>query len=287
MTIPAWADRALEAFRPGIAFRADGPNPARMAQWQGISERLHRRWAEIGADGWRVPDSHPSYSGLIRNGYLHPASEYVRQGILECAIESAMDLGSNKHPSDVINAVRRLDELNDEISELAGLLARKFRARQQCIDEFALTDRGTDADEGSPDPFDLFGALELALARPERVGHRIESFLAIAATGSNPNPTWAEMLDEASWRMPRIVGAMGVGDITEIGSTTKKTAWSPWTRRLLARLGGWCGNGLPDGFFLECLTNEQIATLAAVIFDAPGDAQINAEQIRKLRSRIN
>lgn len=276
--MPEWARRAIDAYRPSVAYGSEHPNKARFGQWQAMRERLGRRWHELAPDGWRVPKDHSAYAGLIRAGYLHPPADCVRQAILESAIESAWELASGREPVAVVDAVRRVDELNEEISELAKLLARKFRARQQYLDDFLLNDRGADAEECSPDPFELAGAVEQTLIRTNQAHRQIGLVLSAA-------PTWADTLETVADRMPRVVGPMDAADLAVIGGATNKTEWSPWLQRLIARLGGWFGFGLPDGFLLRCLTNEQIASLAVVVFDAPDGAKINGEQVRKLRAR--
>jgi hypothetical protein len=53
---------------------------------------------------------------------------------------------------------------------------------------------------------------------------------------------------------------------------------------LVARLSDWPGNGLPDGFFLSCLTRDQLATLLTVVLDAPPTAY-NRQQMGELIKR--
>lgn len=289
--LPDWALRALGHFKPLPGYRGDAPDPDRLRHWHGFSERFTRRWADLAPDGWRVPDDHPRYEGLRRSGYIFPPSEYVRQGILECAIESAREMGANKKPSRVVDAVRNLDRLNEEISKSAKLLAALFREREQLRTDYGLSDLPKDAEEGFPDPFRLLGALEIALtADREREGRcmdgeQISSFFAVIATsGATPAPEWPVVLDEVAQRLPRTVTSMEAGDIAMMGSRTNKSLWSPWALRMIACLGDRAGNGLPHSFFLDCLTNEQLAMLAEVSFDAPAGV-FNADQMRKLKTR--
>lgn len=74
-----------------------------------------------------------------------------------------------------------------------------------------------------------------------------------------------------------------MGDDAVIGSATKKSEWSPLALQLIGRLNDSGSHGLPDGFFLKCLTNKQLATLAEVAFNAD-DIKINESQMRKLKT---
>lgn len=290
MEIPKWAERALAHFRPMPAYRSDAPDPDRWAQWLAFESRFRARWAELDSEKWRVPDDHPRYAWLRRE-YIFPPSEYVRQCILECAIESAWELGAGKTPQRTIEAVRKLDCLNDEVSETAAKLARLLRDREKQINDYFLNDVPKDQEENFPDAMRLFGAFEIALKRPDFQGWaydakpEIEALLNLAATHSSTAPDWAAVLDELAWRLPRTVTSLDAGDIAVLGSKTNKSDWSPWVLRLIGRLDDWAGNGLPKGFFLGCLTNDQLASLAMVAFDAEPDAPINMEQMRAAKKR--
>lgn len=221
---------------------------------------------------------------------MFPVPDYVRQCILECALECALDLAAGKSPDRVVAAVKELDALNDQISELSGTLAAIYRQRNSLKEEFGLTDRSRDADEGAADPFRLLGALELALGRPDLLGwglgasDELAALYSIAASQSRKGPEWADLLDEASYRYPRAPGLLDPADVAMIGGRTNKSPWSPWALRLIGALGDWAGNGLPKGFFLSCLQNSQLATLAEVAFGAPPGA-FSDEQMRKLKGR--
>jgi hypothetical protein len=186
--------------------------------------------------------------------------------------------------------VRELDRLNDLISEGAQALAILFKQRAQIKDDFYIGDRQADEQEAAPDAFRLAGALELTLKkhqfRTASFEHRsgLETFYRAMNSSNGREPTIADLLDEISWRMPRVVTSFDPGDIAVMGSKTNRSEWSPWALRLIARLDDWPGNGLLDGFFLDCLTNEQLATLAMVSVDAPPGAY-SAPQIRELKKR--
>jgi hypothetical protein len=191
----------------------------------------------------------------------------------------------------VIDAVRQLDELNNNISATAEALAKLFRDREELISAFLLSDRTTDQEEGFPDPFRLLGALRLALTEDrERSGNRWwadelgDFFDTIRTSGSTRTPEWPEVLDEVAFRLPRIVSPMEAGDIATMGSRTNHSEWSPWALRLVARLDGAAGAGLPKSFFLDCITRDQLATLAMIAMDAPPDA-FSGPQMRELVKR--
>lgn len=289
MSLPPWAIRALDHFKPQPGFRDTEPDPARLRQWEGFRARFETRWHELVPDQWKVPEHHPAYEWL-RFNYTYPPADYVRQCILEAAIECAWEMGANKQPTAVIAAVKELDSLNDQISETAGKLATLFRQRDQLREGYSLSDSSPDTEVTSPDAFRLPGLLELVFSK-----HRFRtasychkeglSTLYDALSSSNGEaPTIADLLDEISWRMPRVVTPFDAGDIAIMGSKTNRSEWSPWALRLVARLDDWTGNGLPDGFFLACLTHDQLATLLAVALDAPPDAY-NGPQMRELIKR--
>jgi hypothetical protein len=290
MVLPDWAIRALEHFRPLPPYRAAEPDPDRLRQWNVFRERFEVRWHELGPEQWKVPNEHPSYGSLRHQGYLYEPAEYVRQCILETAIECAWELGSNKQPSQVVEAVKELDRLNEKVSEAAEALATLLRQRDRLRLDFSLTDRNRDADAGTPDPFTLAGVLELTFRkdglRTSSYDYKrgLETLYDALSSSTGDAPTIADLLDEVAWRMPRVVTTFDAGDLAVIGSRTNSTEWSPWALRLVARLSDWAGNGLPDGFFLECLTHDQLATLAMVAVDAPPGVY-NAAQMRQLIKR--
>jgi hypothetical protein len=289
MELPGWALRALAHFKPLLGYRGDAPDPERLMQWEGFNTRFRQRWNDLAPDNWRVPENHQSYSYLERE-YRYPPSEYVRQCILECAIESAWEMGANKSPGAVVEAVREMDRINDKISECAATLATLFRQRDQLMSEYGLSDQRADVESELPDAFKLEGVLELTLSKDRfrtadyEYKEGLATLYTAIASSRRDAPTIADVLDEISYRQPRMAAPFEAGDIAVVGSRTNKSPWSPWALRMIARLGDWPGNGLPRTFFLDCLTNEQLSVLAEVSCDAPPGA-FNSEQMRKLRTR--
>lgn len=286
MSLPPWAVRALDHFKPTPGFRDTEPDPARLRQWEGFRARFEMRWFELAPNQWNVPEHHPAYEWLQHN-HTHPPAEYVRESILEVAIECAWEMGANKQPAAVIAAVKELDSLHDQITQAAAVLASLFRQRDQLCEEYSLSDSSPDAENSAPDAFRLAGLLELVFRkqhfRTASYRHKtgLEALYVALSSRGKPAPTIADLLDEISWRSARDVTPRDAGDIAIAGSTTNKTDWSPWALRLVARLDDWEGSGLPDGFFLSCLTYNQIATLLSVALDAPPEAY-NAKQMGNL-----
>ncbi|MDI3511600.1 MAG: hypothetical protein PWQ61_2365 [Betaproteobacteria bacterium] len=289
VSLPPWATRALDHFKPLPGFRDTEPDPARLRQWEGFRARFEKRWNELAPDQWKVPEDHSAYAWL-RFHYTYPPADYVRQCILEVAIECAWEMGANQRPGGVIAAVKELDSLNDQISQAAAHLASLFRQRDQLRDSFSLSDSSPDAEASAPDAFRLAGLFELVFSK-----HRfrtasyhykagLESLYDALSSSNGAAPTIADLLDEISCRMPRVVTPFDAGDIAIMGSKTNRSDWSPWALRLVARLSDWAGNGLPDGFFLACLTHDQLATLLTVALDAPPEAY-NGPQMRELIKR--
>ena len=289
VSLPPWALRALDAFKPEPGFRDTEPDPARLRQWEGFRTRFETRWNELAPDKWKVPELHPGYGWLLVN-HAYPPTEYVRQCILESAIECAWEMGANKRPAAVIAAVKELDTLNEQITQEAANLASLFRQREQLREDFSLSDSGPDAESSEPDAFRLAGLLELVFsshrfrtASYRNKGHLDALYDSLSSSG-RPAPTIADLLDQISLRSAREVTPRDAGDIAIVGSKTNRSDWSPWALRLVARLGERGGNGLPDGFFLTCLTHDQLATLLTVTLDAPPEAY-SGPQMRELIKR--
>lgn len=289
MSLPPWAVRALNHFKPSPGFRDTEPDPARLRQWEGFCARFEDRWRELAPDQWRVPENHSDY-GWLRAQYTYPPADYVRQCILEVAIECAWEMGANQRPECVIAAIKELDRLNEQIAQGAANLASLFRQRDLLREGYSLSDSSPDAEAASPDAFRLAGLLELVLgkhrfrtaSRHYRAG--LDALYDALSSSNGEAPTIADLLDEISWRMPRGVTPFDAGDIAIIGSKTNRSQWSPWALRMVARLSDWTGHGLPDGFFLSCLTHDQLATLLTVALDAPPGAY-NGPQMRELIRR--
>lgn len=288
MKLPDWAERALELFRPQILHGTDEPDPEHVRKFEQVEARFRKHWSEqLKPEKWRVPKQHPRYATLAAGSKYVPC-DIVRQTILEIAIESACDLGAGKRPQQTINAIKELDDLNCKISEEAEHLAALFRQRKQLKSDFQLTDQSM-TDQNYPDPFWIFGALQLASQHEKfRTWAHVyrTQIAAFLSTTRKPraNPDWADLLDQASYRESKSITGRDLGDIAVIGSTTNKTEWSQVALQLIGRLDDSISYGLPAGFFLKCLTNAQLASLASVAFNADSEGKINAEQIRKLKT---
>ena len=288
-SLPPWAVRALDHFKPLPGFRDTEPDPARLRQWEGFRARFETRWWELAPDQWKVPEDHPAYEWL-RFNYTYPPADYVRQCILEVAIECAWEMGANQRPGSVIAAVKELDILNDQISEAAAHLAGLFRQRDKLREGYSLSDSSPDAEASAPDAFRLAGLFELVFSKhhfrtaSSHYKAGLDTLYDALSSSNGAAPTIADLLDEISCRMPRVVTPFDAGDIAIMGSKTNRSEWSPWALRLVARLSDWAGNGLPDGFFLACLTHDQLATLLTVALDAPPEAY-NGPQMRELIKR--
>lgn len=287
MKLPDWAERALEIFRPPPVRETDESDSERAKQWGEVCTRFRNHWGDLESEKWKVPKTHLRYD-VIAAGSKYSAHECVRQQILEIAIEIAIDLGAGKHPKETIDAVKKLNLLNCEISEKAEQLAKKFREREALKSKFRLIDRSM-SDEDYPDPFWIFGALELA-AKQEKFcnwAHVYKSEITqFLSTTKKPraNPDWADLLDQASCRESKSVTGRDLGDIAVIGSTTNKSKWSQASLQLIGRLDDSISYGLPAGFFLKCLTYKQLAYLAGVAFNVDGEGAINEDQMRMLKN---
>lgn len=285
MALPEWAQRAFEKHKPHGVDR-NAPNPTRLAWWEACKRRFELRWADLAPDEWRVPQEHVCYALLRRTVILEP-TDYVRMCILETALDLAWKKSTGYLPREVASAVSELESLNIQIADAARNLAALFRLRATI--QFSHGVEEYDSEPTEPDPFDLWGALELSMEMP-RVSdwayvtqHEAAKFLTIARTHSGPPPEWSDMLDQVAERSRRGVVPSSAGDVAVMASRTNATEWSRWARVLLGTLDDWRGT-FTDGFLRECLTYNQLADLAEVALDAPAGAY-NAEQMRRLADR--
>jgi len=291
MKLPEWANRALDQFKPEVSYSKDEPNPEMLEKWRSIKKRFENRWSEIGPDDWKIPEQHPRYAAIGVH-CKYPPVDIFKQAILEISIESAWDISTGKTPKKILEAQGNLLHLNEEIIEAAENLARLFRRRQTLQADFHLTDKSLFYEQNRPDPFDVFGAFELALKGHEYCAWAMVDRPAIAAfmaaakksSAARPRPDWSALLDQVSYRETQTIIGRDAGDVAVLSGTTNKSDWSSLCRRLIARLDERHEFGFPDGFLLTWLTNSQLASLASVAFDAGPDAAINDDQIRKLKS---
>ncbi len=283
MGLPEWAERAFRKYEPAAGFDAD-PDPEMLAWWQQCKDRFERRWGDIAPEKWKVPVDAPCYAECRRLVAWEPA-DFVRECILETAIDLAAKKRDGKSPGKVAPAVKELDSLNDQIATKASELAYLFRQRDTIRRDHHIHDND---DFTVSDPFGFFDALEGAIRIPRvrrwvGVAHNeIQAFLQVARSQSREKPEWPDLLDQISSRMPRPAAPSFAADAAVKASRTKATDWSPWGVWLLGALDEW--NEFPPGFLRECLGHGQLATLAEVALDAPAGA-FNESQMKELRKR--
>lgn len=290
MKLPDWAERALEFTQPLPAHGSDSPHPDRLHQWQTYTQRFRAHWGDLAADGWRVPANDDAVYRDLRKHLTHSPGDYVRQCILEAAIMSAWEQATYRTPDRLKRNISKLAKVNQEISKAAGQLAALLRERDGLQFDYLLDDYLPHCDETAPDPLRLMDAYRLAMGQPEFsefafvASREIETFFTVLATHDRPAPTWAALLDEMANQGPRIVAALLPGDQAVTASKTGGTLWSAWALRLIGRLDER-GGGLPEGFLLGCLSNEQLAALATLATPTPEDVTYSATQMKELVKR--
>jgi hypothetical protein len=292
--LPDWASRVLNGRRPLPPYGETSPNSERMALWSAIHERFKKQWFEIDPDRWKVPQEHASYVHLISSGYIYSGSEYVKSGILECAVSIAFEIGTQKNPAGVKEAVAELKRLNGAISAQAENLAELFEKREELMTKWMLTDEWLLSGESagdSLDSFDFFDALELLLQRQPYyewgsvADEKVTAFLN-QRHQSRTSPDWQGLLTMIAERLQRQAAPTTAADSAVIASRKSQpseenhTNWSHWASRLIGSLDGHAGNGLPDGFFLSCLAPGDVASLARVALNAP-DGAFSDDRTRK------
>lgn len=274
MSIPAWAERALEAHkpRPSKWSKDNKPDSTAMALWESYTARFRRQWFALDVDRWRVP------KGASRERDCY--------NILTSALDCAKRLGKGAHPAKVVKTRKDLLALDDEISTVAAKLASLLRLRDGMQNDSGVANWRKD--EFDLDPMDLWDAMEMAFnphpgsgcEMPQAdVWPQLLKSLDIARTTSLSVPEWPDLLEQLGERFEPGTCTGEFPDITNHGSDTNKTPYSPWCRVLIQVLSEWQ--------LLDYLTYPQLASLASVAFDAPDEA-INDKQIAALvRRQVN
>ena len=276
MKLPEWAQRALVPASP----------ESEHGQWLAeMAEPLRKRWRDMQADAWKVPEWHASYSRGHYDETLTRA-DLVRKRILETTLDLAWDRRRGMEPKGAAQAAKKVEELNAHIVDTALLLAEMFEERAKLVHAHALEDQ---SEWCNGDPFDFWDAFEAAMQQTEFCGwaytaqHEINAFLRIAREQSRPRPGWSDLLGQLAFRPHEPVRVTDASDVAASQSKTNSTEWSSWALQLIGALdAGWHGT-YPPGFLLGCLRHGQLASLVEIVFDAPADARINDEQMRKLR----
>lgn len=269
MEIPIWAEAAFKQIRPEFANHGSDSAIAAMRLWKTIADRFRQRWSDLEVDLWKAPN------------------DPIRQIILEIALGVAWERGIGKHPTQLLEAARLLDELNAKIAEKAGELAGLFRSRQHLLEDYGLTDRSP-ADMREPDPFSLFGALEVVVQKDAVAAWRlvfrekIDGFLKCGHT-PRQKPSWADMFEVMSNRVSGSIHGREVADVRMLNQTGgNKTEWSPWAKRMIALLD----DGVQQRSLLPFVKDEQLACLIEVALDAPRDI-FSAAQTKNLVNRYH
>jgi hypothetical protein len=296
--LPDWASRVLNGRRPLPPYGETSPNSERLALWNAIHERFKKQWFEIEPDNWKVPQDHESYARLISSGYMYSGSEYMKSGILECAVSIAFEIGAKQNPAGVKEAVAKLNRLNSDISDQAEKLAELFEKREALMTKWMLSDEWLLSDESasdSLDSFDFFDALELLLQRQPYyewgsvADEKVTAFLD-QKWQSRTSPDWQGLLSMVAERSLRQAARTTTSDAAVVGSRKSQPSeeshanWSRWALRLVGSLDGYAGNGLPGGFILACLAPSDVASLARVALNAPA-GQFSSDQIKMLIRR--
>jgi hypothetical protein len=296
--LPDWASRVFIGRSPLPPHGPISPNPERLALWQAIHERFKKQWFEIAPENWKVPQAHESYVHLIRSGDMYSGSEYVKAGILECAVSIAFQIGTQQNPAGVKEAVAELNRLNSDISDQAEKLAELFEKREELMTKWMLTDEWLLSGESagdSLDSFDFFDALELLLQRQPYyewgsvADEKVTAFLHHKLQ-SRTSPDWQGLLSMVAERSLRQAAPTTTADAAVIASRKiqpseqNHTNWPQWALRLIGALDGHAGNGLPHGFFLACLAPSDVASLARVALNAP-DGAFSDDQMKMLIRR--
>jgi hypothetical protein len=274
-SLPVWAVRALLLHQPAPGVASSEPDGELLERWESLRARFVSRWHDLKVNRWKVPRIHPCYADLGRD----PPDEYVRQCILETAIECAMD---STDPIKSAQAKKELDRLNEEIFRTARALAASLRQRAELLDSNPIDDR---PEWGNVDHILLWESFREVLKLPAFLSLTTtysdvtEPFVHLMRKSGSRAPGWCDLLDCLTMREPQSV-LIDPGIRAAVSSPTKSTEWSRWGRRLLGLLDGWEGD-YPPGFLAGCLTYEQISLLAEVASGAPDNA-FSSEQMRKL-----
>lgn len=286
MTMPKWAVDVFNDDKPVNAYGSDEPDERLLTTWQAVCKRFENRWTDLETDKWGLTEKDRKKHGITQAYGLQGGDPHLRRCILACAFEAAMQLGEGKRPDEALKAMQELDSLNDQIIEAAGKLAGLFKQRDQLQADYGISDRSPEW--YTSDPFNLWQALEEAMARPafKRFKYvsrnEAEAFFKVAKHRAREGPWWVHVLETVASRTPSQSHPLDHSEQATATPGTNKTEYSEWGRKLIAMLDTW--GGWPDGTLLDCLTNSRLATLAEVAFNAPAGA-FGTDQIKGLKSR--
>ncbi|MCF8169200.1 MAG: hypothetical protein K9J77_11365 [Rhodoferax sp.] len=268
MKLPDWAENAFWLINPYSDYDGTDHDASVTQRWESIETRFRKRWGELHTDDWETQ------------------GDLERQFILEIALGVAWDRGIGHSPKKTLDAARQLDVLNKNISKAAIALATLFRQRTQLVKDHRLVDRSRGAIQREPDPFLFFDALKL-VSESRDMGRWSLTFrneihgFRLSGNTSRRKPEWADMFEAMAYRDHGSISGRNVADIAQLNQRTgNKTEWSPWAKHLVANLH----EGFRNGSLLPCLTEDQLAALAEVTFNAPADV-FSGPQMKSLRNR--
>lgn len=129
--LPAWAEDVISRWGPQPAYRAEEADPHAVARYTAVVERFRRRWHELQADVWALFDGHDDD---------HHRAQVLLGAMVDLARYGTVDELAHKR-----QALDDLQQIEDELRDLAALMRRKLIRRSGIVHEYLL-DGGIDDD---------------------------------------------------------------------------------------------------------------------------------------------
>lgn len=268
MKIPDWAELALRNHAPRCRSQDRDPDPEATRRWQAYCERFRKRWDELDAGNWKLP---PGEAGT-KTAY----------NILTAGLDCAKRIGMNASPLKILKARKDVLKLDQQISILAESLASKIKLRTGMENDAGLA--SWRRDDSELDPLDLWDALEMSFNPHPLSGYETPradvwpdmlQALKKARETSLSVPEWPDLLHQLADHFESGTDQGEFPNIAATGYDTNKSKYSPWCTALISILKNW--------YLLDCLTLEQLASLASLAVDSSDAGEINAKQIGALK----
>lgn len=250
MTLPRWAQRAIDTFAPTAAWGATEPDAEALQQHELLAAKMHTAW----------PSLRPR---VVRE--LEPLAEDERQRVLEDVLHVLKYRGTNEWFADQREAHRNVARLTTAIEAKADELAQLFRRRSDLCDRHDLVEPGPDLPDCLESWLDNAKKAVEFSAWACTAGHNLARFLVVARSQSRPGPGLAEFVD---------VIARGAPPALESTPPASRKRTSDLRRALIEAVDSPRTTRSNFSF-----SHEAIADLACTLFDD----EVTGDDIRHLR----
>lgn len=127
--LPPWAEDIITRWGPQPAYRAEKADPHAVARYTAVADRFRSRWMELKADVWVL------FDGLDDDNHR---AQVLLGAMVDLARYGTVDEFAHKR-----QALEDLQQIEDELRDLAALVRRKLIRRSDIMREHLL-DGGID-----------------------------------------------------------------------------------------------------------------------------------------------